>query len=119
MKHLLTIVTTLLIVVLGAKNYLLNQTKTQLTIANTELIEEKEQLIITNEELAIIIFKPVTPKKIYVLGCKGQSAAILVYSNGNSRLTEGRTQLLKLERRLPEDLPVEFYQPPECRSKGT
>ena len=104
-NRLIAILATLVILILAAQIYFLNQENTRLTI--------------DNKVLAKAILKPAVPKKVYVFGCNNPSAAVLVYSNGNSHLTEGKAQLMKLERRLPRDIPTSIFQAPECRSSGT
>ncbi len=104
MKRLIPVLTTLLLIVLGAQNYFLKQAKTQLTI--------------DNKILAKAVLKPAVPNKLYVFGCKEPSAAVLVFSNGKSYAME-RAQLMKLKGRLPKDLLIIPYQHPDCRSSGT
>ena len=104
-NRLIAILATLLIIVLSIETYSLNKENTRLTI--------------DNKVLAKAILKPAVPKKVYVFGCNNPSAAVLVYSNGNSYLTEGKAQLMKLERKLPKNIPTSIFQAPECRSSGT
>lgn len=105
MKQAIVVLTILLIIVLSIETHSLNKENTQLTKTNKVLAKE--------------ILKPAVPKKVYVFGCNSPSAAVLVFSNGNSYLTEGKAQLMKLERRLPKNLPTDIYQAPECRPSET
>lgn len=104
MKRLIVILTILLIAVLITETYFLRKTR--------------NQLIIDNKQLASIILKPSAPKKLYIFGCKKPSAAVLVFSNGNSYSME-MAELRKLKQRLPPDIPIITYQAPECRPPKT
>ena len=82
------------------------------------LNEENNQLIKDNTSLAKTILKPSVPKKLYIFGCKKPSAAVLVFSNGNSYSME-MAELRKLKQRLPPGIPIITYQAPECRPPKT
>jgi len=100
----LPLVLGLLISALAAQIYYLNEENNQLTKDKTALAKE--------------ILKPSVPKKLYIFGCKIPSAAVLVFSNGNSYSME-MAELRKLKKRLPPDIPIITYQSPECRPPGT
>jgi len=81
--------------------------------------QANKKLYADNHKLALIILKPAVPQKLYVFGCSGPSAGVLVYSNGSSYLIKTKAELMKLSPRIPKDIEIIPYQPPECRPSGT
>ncbi len=105
MKRWHGVVMALLIIGFGLTTYLLYQ-------ANKKLYSD-------NHKLALIVLKPAVPQKLYVFGCNGPSAGVLVFSNGSSYLIKTKTELMKLGPRIPKDIEIIAYQHPECRPSGT